>query len=100
MNAALVKKALETLVNAKGLNANISVQAILINLVSRRVRQLHDGGGGASRPLVAEVAHLGAADIALTEIIEGKMGFDMAAIEPLVRPTGRNRKRPQGWVRN
>jgi len=43
MNATLVKKALE-----KVLNPNI-----LVNLVSQRVRQLNFGGGGSSRPLVA-----------------------------------------------
>jgi DNA-directed RNA polymerase subunit omega len=87
MNAILVKQALE-----KVLNPNI-----LVNLVSRRVRQLTSGGGGASRPLVADVAHLGAADIALTEIIEGKMGWEMPETIALTRPTGKGRKRPQHW---
>ncbi len=90
MNAALVKKALE-----KVLNANI-----LVNLVSRRVRQLNAGGGGASRPLVADIANLGAADIALREIIEDKMGFEMPEFVALTRPTGKNRKRPQHWARD
>ena len=87
MNALLVKQALETVLNPH----------VLINMVSRRVRQLNAGGGSASRPLVADVANLGAADIALTEIIEGKMGFDMPEVIALVRPTGKNRKRPQHW---
>jgi len=90
MNAALVKQALE-----KVLNPNV-----LVNLVSRRVRQLNAGGGGASRPLVSDVLSLGAADIALTEIIEGKMGFEMPEIIALIRPTGKNRKRPQHWAKN
>ena len=90
MNATLVKKALE-----KVLNGNV-----LVNLVSRRVRQLNSGGGGTSRPLVADVANLGAADIALREIIEGKMGFEMPEIVALTRPTGKNRQRPQHWARN
>ena len=90
MNAALVKKALE-----KVLNANV-----LVNLVSRRVRQLNSGGGGASRPLVADTANLSAADIALREIIEDKMGFEMPGIVALTRPTGRNRQRPQHWARS
>jgi DNA-directed RNA polymerase subunit omega len=89
MNAELVKKALE-----KVLNANV-----LVNMVSRRVRQLNAGGGGASRPLVADVANLGAADIALREIIEDKMDFEMPEIIELIRPTGKNRKRPQHWVK-
>jgi DNA-directed RNA polymerase subunit omega len=87
MNALLVKQALEKVLNPH----------ILINLVSRRVRQLNAGGGGASRPLIADVGNLGAADIALTEIIQGNMGWEIPDIIPLTRPTGRNRKRPQHW---
>jgi DNA-directed RNA polymerase subunit omega len=89
MNAELVNKALLKVVNAN----------VLINMVSRRVRQLNAGGGGASRPLVANVENQGAADIALREIIEDKMDFVMPEIIELVRPTGRNRKRPQHWVK-
>jgi len=87
MNAILVKQALE-----KVLNANI-----LVNLVSRRVRELNRGGGGSSRPMVADIANLGAADIALREIIEDKIGFDLPEIVELVRPSGKNRRRPQHW---
>ena len=90
MNAILVKKALE-----KVLNPNV-----LVNLVSQRVRQLNFGGGRSSRPLIAEVGNLGAADIALCEIIEGKMGFEMPEILELLRPTGKSRKRPQHWARS
>jgi DNA-directed RNA polymerase subunit omega len=90
MNAALVNKALE-----KVLNPNI-----LVNLISRRVRQLNSGGGRASRPLVADVANLGAADIALREIAEGKMGWEMPEIIALTRPTGKRRKRPQSWAKS
>jgi len=89
MNAELVKKALE-----KVLNPNV-----LVNMVSRRVRQLNSGGGGVSRPLVADVVNLGAADIALREIIEEKMSFEMPEIITLTRPTARNRKKPQHWAR-
>ena len=90
MNATLVKKALEKVVNAN----------VLVNMISRRVRQLNSGGGGASRPLVADVANLGAADIALREIIEDKMDFEMPEFVALTRPTGKNRKRPQHWARD
>jgi DNA-directed RNA polymerase subunit omega len=90
MNAALVTKALEKVLNPH----------VLINLVSQRVRQLNSGAGRRSRPLVADVAHLGPADIALHEIIEGKMGFEMPEFIPLIRPTGKNRKRPQHWARS
>jgi len=84
MNAELVKQAL-----AKVLNANV-----LINMVSRRVRQLNAGGGGTSRPLVANVGNLGLADIALREIIEDKMGFEVPEIPVLTRLTAKNRKKP------
>ena len=90
MNATLVKKALE-----KVLNPNV-----LVNLVSQRVRQLNFGGGGSGRPLVADTANLGAADIALLEIIEDKMGWEIPEILQLTRPTGRNRRRPQHWLRS
>ncbi|NWK54835.1 DNA-directed RNA polymerase subunit omega [Verrucomicrobiaceae bacterium N1E253] len=42
---------------------------ILINMVSRRVAQLNQGRA----PLIDTVPSMGAADIALTEIIEGKV---------------------------
>ena len=66
MNSELCKQAL-----AKVGNPNV-----LINLVSRRVRQLNSGGGSLSRPLLNDIAGLGAADIALTEILEDKMGWE------------------------
>jgi DNA-directed RNA polymerase subunit omega len=89
MNANFVKQALEKVPNAN----------VLVNLISRRVRQLNSGGGGSSRPLVADVGNLGAADIALLEIIEGKMGYEMPKLIELTRPTGKNRQRPQHWTR-
>ena len=89
MNADLVKKALEKVHNPN----------ILVNLVSRRVRQLNSGGGGISRPLVLDTANLGAADIALREIIEDKIGFDLPEFVALTRPSGKNRGRPQHWTK-
>ena len=83
MNAELTKKALEKVGNPN----------ILVNLVSRRVRQLNSGSGAMSRPLVGDTSNLGAADIALTEIIEGKIGFEMPELGELVRPTTRRRKK-------
>jgi DNA-directed RNA polymerase subunit omega len=47
-------------------------QQILVNMVSRRVRQLTLG----HRPLVEFVPGLGFADIALTEIATGKLSFE------------------------
>jgi DNA-directed RNA polymerase subunit omega len=90
MNADLVKQALAVVLNPH----------VLVNMVSRRVRQLTSGAGGACRPLLSGVENLGAADIALSEIIEGKMGFEMPEIIALVRPTGKNRKRPQHWAKS
>ena len=83
MNAELCKKALQKVGNPN----------TLINLVSRRVRQLTAGSGALSRPLVADVQNVGAGDIALMEIIQEKMGWEMPdAPEPLKTP-GRKRKR-------
>ena len=90
MNTNLVKQALE-----KVLNPNV-----LVNMVSRRVRQLNSGGGGASRPLLADVGNLRAADIALLEISEDKMSFEMPEIIELTRPTARGRKTPQNWQKS
>ena len=50
----------------------IHSQQILVNMVSRRVRQLTLG----HRPLVEFVPGLGHADIALSEIANGKLVFE------------------------
>ncbi len=47
-------------------------QGILVNMLSRRVRQLTMG----HRPLVEHAPGLQAADIALTEIITSKLTFE------------------------
>jgi DNA-directed RNA polymerase subunit omega len=47
---------------------------VLINVVSRRVKQLRRG----SRPLVESLEKLSPEDIALREIIEGKISYDLA----------------------
>lgn len=85
MNNELVKQALERVENPH----------VLINLVSRRVRQLNAGG----RSFLGQTGNLRVADIALTEIIEDKMGFEMPEIVELVRPARQNGKRPQGWLK-
>ena len=85
MNAELVKKALAKVINPQ----------VLINLVSKRVRQLSFGGGGSSRPLIADVGNLGLADIALREIIEEKMGFEMPEILVLARPIAKKHRKSQ-----
>ncbi len=50
---------------------------LLINVVSRRVKQLRRG----SRALVESLEKLAPEDIALREIIEGKITFQEAAAE-------------------
>ncbi|MDQ2823938.1 MAG: DNA-directed RNA polymerase subunit omega [Verrucomicrobiota bacterium] len=62
MKSELVKAASEVITN----------QQILVNMVSRRVRQLCLG----HRPLVEFAPGLGHADIALTEIASGKLAFE------------------------
>ncbi len=81
MNPELCKQAL-----AKVGNPNV-----LVNLVSRRVRQLNSGGGALSRPLVDNTDILGAADIALREIIEEKISWDAPNVSELVEPKPRRR---------
>jgi DNA-directed RNA polymerase subunit omega len=83
LNAEFAKKALEKVGNPN----------VLVNLISRRVRQLNSGAGAISRPLVAEVGNLGAADVALLEIIEEKVGFEMPELEELTRPSVKKRKK-------
>ena len=83
MNAELCRKALEKVGNPN----------ILVNLISRRVRQLNSGGGGLSRPLVADTTNLGAADIALREILEEKIGWEMPELEAVTRPVPKKRRK-------
>lgn len=47
---------------------------LLINVVSRRVKQLKHG----NRPLVESLEKLSTEDIALREIIEGKISYELA----------------------
>ena len=47
---------------------------ILINVVSRRVKQLRHG----NRPLVESLERLNLEDVALREIIEGKISYELA----------------------
>jgi DNA-directed RNA polymerase subunit K/omega len=65
----------------------------LVNLVSQRVRQLNAGGGPLSRPLITETAGLGVADIALLEIIEDKIGYDMPELAPAAPTKGKKRRK-------
>jgi DNA-directed RNA polymerase subunit omega len=47
---------------------------VLINVVSRRVKQLKRG----SRPMVESLEKLSPEDIALREVIEGRISFEVA----------------------
>ncbi len=83
MNSDICKKALEKVGNPN----------VLVNLVSRRVRQLTSGGAGG-RPFIADTAGLGAGDIAMLEIIEDKLGWEMA--HSLEEPAPTTKKRRKG----
>src|ERR1051325_11134710 len=84
MNPELAKQAL-----AKVGNPNV-----LVNIVSRRVRQLNAGGGGMGRPLITDIGNLGLGDIALLEIINDKVGFDMPERDnPLVQSKPKRKRR-------
>jgi DNA-directed RNA polymerase subunit omega len=50
---------------------------ILVNVVSRRVKQLRRG----SRPLVESLEKLAPEDVALREIIEGKISYELGSSE-------------------
>ena len=82
MNTELVKKALEKVGNPN----------TLVGIVSRRVRQLNTGGGGMGRPLLEDAHQFGFADIALMEIIEDKIGWDMPELEN-VEPEAKPKRR-------
>ena len=82
MNSEFCRRAQEKIINPN----------ILVNVISKRVRQL-TGSGAGSRPLIAETAGLGAADIALIEIIESKMTFELAEDNPLLEPVRKKGKR-------
>jgi DNA-directed RNA polymerase subunit omega len=83
MNAELCKKALEKVGNPN----------VLVNIVSRRVRQLNQGGGGMGQPLMDVPASMGLADIALSEIIHEKIGWELPEETAAVRPVPKKRKK-------
>jgi len=83
MNAELCK-----LANEKVGNPNV-----LVNIISRRVRQLNSGGGGVSRPLINVPAGMGLADIALTELLEDKLGWTVPEETAAVRLIPKKRRK-------
>ena len=56
---------------------------ILVNVVSRRVKQLKRG----NRPLIESLEKLSAEDTALREIAEGKITYQLATLEELALAT-------------
>lgn len=82
LNSELCRKALEKVGNPN----------VLVNIVSRRVRQLNSGGS-THRPLLAGVEGLGAAEIAMLEITEGKLSWDMLPETEAPEPTTHRRRR-------
>jgi len=82
LNSEFVKQAL-----AKVGNPNI-----LVNLVSRRVRQLTTGGS-EGRPLLADTTGMGAGDIALLEIIEDKMDYQLLEAPGETEPAPKKKKK-------
>ncbi len=54
---------------------------ILVNVVSRRVKQLRRG----NRPLIESLEKLSPEDTALREIAEGKISYELATPEMLAR---------------
>jgi DNA-directed RNA polymerase subunit omega len=55
---------------------------VLVNIISKRVRQLGQG----FRPLVAYDPKLTFMDVALKEVAEGKLGFEMIEVAPISPP--------------
>lgn len=65
MSSTLLEEALKKIPN----------QQVLVNVVSKRVRQLSQG----HRPMIDSGPRMGFSDIALKEIIDGKLTFEMAS---------------------
>lgn len=61
--------------------AVIDDPTILVNVVSRRVKQLKRG----NRPLIESLEKLLPEDIALREIAEGKITYELATADELAR---------------
>ena len=69
----------------KAANEVIPDQQMLVNVISRRVRQLSLG----HRALVEFAPGMGLADVALTEVIQGKLTFELTPGENSKVPLGR-----------
>ena len=65
----------------------IKSQQILVNMVSKRVRQLSAG----HRPMIETGPRMGFSDIALTEILQGKLTYEPVPVVALVVPGKKGR---------
>lgn len=85
--------------NAKLLEAASVVipnKQMLVNVISRRVKQLARG----HRPLIEFVPGMGLADVALTEVIDAKLTYELTPIDGVTAdaekvlefPTGTRKK--------
>jgi DNA-directed RNA polymerase subunit omega len=63
----------------KSASAVVTNDQLLVNMIRQRVRQLNRG----HRPLVATAPGLGLLDVALSEIVEGKLTYELV---PGVKP--------------
>ena len=62
---------------------------VLVNIISKRVRQLGQG----FRPLVAYDPKLTFMDVALKEVAEGKLSFEMVEVTPVTPPVPKKTSR-------
>lgn len=79
MNPELVRKALDKVGNPN----------YLVNLLSRRVRQLNSG----NRPLIEASPTLGAADLSLLEIVDDKMQWEAPEMTEEAEAAPRKRRK-------
>lgn len=56
---------------------------LLINVVSRRVRQLTQG----HRPMIQVEPRMDPLDVALKEIVDGKLGFELVESDVIYQPS-------------
>lgn len=79
MKQALVQNALKVVTSPQ----------VLVNIVSKRVRQLGQG----FRPLIIVDPRSTFMDVALQEVAEGKLGFEMLEVVPVSPPVVHKRAR-------
>ena len=83
MNAELCKRAAEKVGNPN----------VLVNLVSRRVRQFNSGGGGLSRPLIENYGNWAWPTSRCAKLLRTKSAGICRRSSELVRPLPKKRKK-------